>query len=102
MDCESARDGNVDSRFKFARPQQCQQRGQTPLYTTIRKSDPKKVLVASRLRSQTSVSLRWIANRLEMGTWTHGSNLLGRSSVNSEDRPLFTLLFERAIRRRFL
>jgi AbiTii-like protein len=50
-----------------------------------RKSDPKKVLVARRLRSETSVSLRWIANRLEMGTWTHVSNLLGRTSVKSED-----------------
>jgi REP element-mobilizing transposase RayT len=49
-----------------------------------RKSDPKKVLVARQLRSQTSVSLRWIADRLEMGTWTHVSNLLAKS-VKSED-----------------
>ena len=31
-----------------------------------RKSDPKKVLLARRLRSETAVSLRWIAGRLEM------------------------------------
>lgn len=43
-----------------------------------RKSDPKKIVLAKRLRSETSVSLRWIADRLEMGTWTHVSNLLAR------------------------
>ena len=49
-----------------------------------RKSDPKKVLLARRLRLETAVSLRWIADRLEMGTWTHVSNLLART-VKSED-----------------
>jgi putative transposase len=48
------------------------------------KSDRKKVLLAKRLRAETSVSLRWIAHRLEMGAWTHVSNLL-RASVKSED-----------------
>jgi hypothetical protein len=41
-----------------------------------RKSDPKKVALARQVRSQTAVSLKWIAARLEMGTWTHVSNLL--------------------------
>jgi REP element-mobilizing transposase RayT len=49
-----------------------------------RKSDRTKVLLARRVRSQTAVSLRWIADRLEMGTWTHVSNLL-RENVKSED-----------------
>jgi hypothetical protein len=41
-----------------------------------RKSDAKKVLLARRLRSETAVSLKWIAARLHMGTWTHVSNLI--------------------------
>jgi hypothetical protein len=28
------------------------------------------------LRSQTTMSLKWIARHLEMGSWTHVSNLL--------------------------
>jgi REP-associated tyrosine transposase len=43
---------------------------------TRRKSDPKKVALARVLRSQTTMSLKWIARRLEMGSWTHVSNLL--------------------------
>ena len=41
-----------------------------------RKSDPQKVALARALRSQTTMSLKWIAQRLEMGSWTHVSNLL--------------------------
>jgi hypothetical protein len=41
-----------------------------------RKSDPQKVALARDLRRQTTVSLKWIAQRLEMGSWTHVSNLL--------------------------
>jgi len=43
-----------------------------------RKSDPRKVALAEELRSQTTMSLKWIARRLEMGSWTHVSNLLHR------------------------
>ncbi len=48
-----------------------------------RKSDPNKVMLARRLRSQTAVSLKWIAQRLKMGSWTHVSNLLRRPNVKS-------------------
>ena len=41
-----------------------------------RKSDPRKVALAKALRSETTMSLKWIARRLEMGSWTHVSNLL--------------------------
>jgi hypothetical protein len=41
-----------------------------------RKSDPEKVALARAVRSQTPMSLKWIAQRLEMGSWTHVSNLL--------------------------
>ena len=39
-----------------------------------RKGDARKVALARRLREQTTVSLRWIAENLHMGTWTHVSN----------------------------
>jgi len=41
-----------------------------------RKSDAQKVALAKELRAQTTMSLKWIARRLEMGSWTHVSNLL--------------------------
>ena len=62
-----------------------------------RKGDPGKVRVARRLRQETTMTLAWIAERLQMGVWTHVSNLLGRKprkgakparqqkSVKSED-----------------
>ncbi|MBA3544424.1 MAG: transposase [Chthoniobacterales bacterium] len=50
-----------------------------------RKSDPGKVAIARKLRAETAVSLKWIAGRLQMGSWTHVSNLLRAKSVKSED-----------------
>ena len=41
-----------------------------------RKGDEAKVALARRLREETAVSLRWIAENLYMGTWTHVSNRL--------------------------
>jgi hypothetical protein len=40
--------------------------------------DRKRFLesLARALRSETTVSLRWIARRLETGSWPHVSNLL--------------------------
>ncbi len=43
---------------------------------TERKGAPIKVRIARCLRSETTMTLKWIACRLEMGTWTHVSNLL--------------------------
>jgi putative transposase len=39
-----------------------------------RKGDPFKVRVAVRLREQTTVGWRWIANRLHMGHWRAAAN----------------------------
>lgn len=44
-----------------------------------RKGDAKKVTLARRLREETAVSLRWIAENLHMGTWTYVSNRLYHS-----------------------
>jgi hypothetical protein len=41
-----------------------------------RKGDAQKVKIAARLRRETIMTLKWIAQRLEMGSWTHVSNLL--------------------------
>lgn len=40
------------------------------------KGDPQKVMIARRLRSETTVTLQWIAAQLHMGTKTHLSHLL--------------------------
>jgi len=43
-----------------------------------RKGDVKKVRIAQRLRAETTMTLKWIAGELRMGTWTHVSNLLSK------------------------
>ncbi len=40
------------------------------------KGAKRKVAIARRLRKETTMTLKWIANRLEMGTWTYVSNLV--------------------------
>jgi putative transposase len=41
-----------------------------------RKGDSEKVKIAARLRRETIMTLKWIAQRLQMGSWTHVSNCL--------------------------
>jgi hypothetical protein len=40
------------------------------------KGDPAKVEIAGRLRSETTMTLAWVARRLEMGIKTHLVHLL--------------------------
>ena len=40
------------------------------------KGDKEKVALARQLRAETTMTLRWIADRLQMGSWTYVSNLL--------------------------
>jgi putative transposase len=42
----------------------------------LAKGDKSKVALARRLRQETTMSLKWIARRLHMGSWTYVSNLL--------------------------
>jgi len=53
------------------------------------KGDSWKVRLAARLRRETTMSLKWIAQHLAMGSWTHVSNLLGaarkQETLKSED-----------------
>jgi putative transposase len=51
-----------------------------------RKGDKHKVMIARRLRAETTMSLAWIAGRLRMGSWSNVSNLLRKAkSAKSED-----------------
>jgi REP element-mobilizing transposase RayT len=43
-----------------------------------RKGDPEKVEIAALIRGDTVMTLKWIAQRLHMGSWTHVSNCLSR------------------------
>jgi hypothetical protein len=52
--------------------------------------DSEKVRVARRLRAETTVSLKWIAQRLEMGCWTHAANPIydkQKSTQRAKHRP---------------
>jgi len=40
------------------------------------KGHQMKVKIARRLRQETTMTLQWIADRLQMGTWTHVANRL--------------------------
>src|SRR4030095_13258973 len=44
--------------------------------------DAYKVAIARRLRQETTMSLKWIAQRLHMGSWTYVSNLLHEQQEN--------------------
>ena len=51
--------------------------------------DARKVRLATRIRRETTMSLKWIAEHLAMGSWTQVSNLLAaerkRESLKSEN-----------------
>jgi len=53
------------------------------------KGDARKIRIAQRLRAETSVTLKWIAEALQMGTWTHVANRLqnakGKNESNQQD-----------------
>jgi hypothetical protein len=40
------------------------------------KGDKVKIAAARRLRKETTMTLKWIAERLQMGSWTYVFNLL--------------------------
>lgn len=44
------------------------------------KGCPQKVRIAQRLRAETTVTLKWIASELHMGTWTHVANRLSQAN----------------------
>ena len=50
-----------------------------------RKSDPEKVKIALRLRRESIMTLKWIAQRLQMGSWTNVSNCLAIQRETSRE-----------------
>lgn len=51
------------------------------------KGDPQKILIARRLRTETTMTLQWIAAQLHMGTKSHLSHLLyWQRRAESEDQ----------------
>jgi len=44
------------------------------------KADPDKVSIARRLRGETTMTLRWIAEQLRLGSWTYLSNNLSKNN----------------------
>jgi REP element-mobilizing transposase RayT len=51
-----------------------------------RKGDPEKVKMAVRLRRETTMTLRWVATKLQMGSWTYLSNLLGQERTGKKNK----------------
>ena len=51
------------------------------------KGDARKVRMARRLRAETSVTLKWIAEHLQMGSWTHVANRLSQHAAQSDNQP---------------
>jgi len=50
------------------------------------KGDARKVVMARRLRAETTVTLQWIATHLHMGTWTHVANRLSNTVATSTNQ----------------
>jgi hypothetical protein len=48
------------------------------------RGDARKIGIAQRLRAETAVTLKWIANELRMGTWTHVANRLHNAKDKNE------------------
>jgi len=49
----------------------------------VSKGDQRKVRIAVRLRRESTMTLKWMAKRLAMGTWTNVSNLLAMERVKA-------------------
>ncbi|MDA7509630.1 transposase [bacterium] len=50
----------------------------------MRKGDPVKIKLAAEIRKRTTMSLKWTAEHLHMGSWTYVSNLLSLERVQKE------------------
>ncbi len=51
------------------------------------KGDARKVRIARRVRAETTVTLKWIAEHLQMGTWTHVANRLSHNPAQPDNQP---------------
>ena len=53
-----------------------------------RKGDQRKVTLARRLRTETTMTLKWIAHRLALGSWPYVSNLLRQQPLQPQQQQL--------------
>jgi hypothetical protein len=51
-----------------------------------REGDPEKLKIAVHLRRKTTMTLRWIARKLPMGSWTYLSNLPGQERTGKKNK----------------
>ena len=51
------------------------------------KGDPVKLAMATRLRQETTVTLKWISQQLAMGAWTHLNRRLYEKRRDEERKP---------------
>src|SRR6185503_11340482 len=54
------------------------------LQTTL-KGDRRKIRIAKRLRAETTMTLKWIAEQLHMGRWTHVANRIYHARVSIQE-----------------
>ena len=50
-----------------------------------------KVTIARRLRQETTMSLKCVAQRLQMGSWSYVSNLLNARTTSTRGQPALAL-----------
>ena len=63
-----------------------------------RKGDRHKVKLARRLRSETTMTLAWVAQHLHMGSWGYVANLLKRPAKNIKHQGLTPMMTDFADR----
>ena len=51
----------------------------------------KRFPIARRLRQETTMSLKWVAQRLQMGSWSYVSNLLNARTTSTRGQPVLPL-----------
>src|SRR5439155_16488041 len=57
----------------------------TPARLSLRSDrDPAKLQIATRLRAETTMSLKWIAQQIGIGSWKYLSNLLSAPPSDSK------------------
>jgi hypothetical protein len=57
-----------------------------PLAIRTQNSDPETAALVRGLPAETTMALKWIAAKLQLGSWTHVSNLLGQKNAKSVNR----------------
>jgi len=55
------------------------------------KGDVRKARLAQRLRTETSVTWKWIAGQLQMGSWTYAANRVAKLKSQPKDQNEFKL-----------